>query len=57
MNEEAPNIHAVELGKLGGQIGGKSQSKAKQKAARRNGRKGGRPKIPAEIHSSRKFNL
>lgn len=51
MNEEVPNIHAVELGKLGGQVGGKSQSKAKQKAARRNGRKGGRPKQKIESNS------
>lgn len=36
----AKNIHAVALGRLGGQV--KSEKKAR--AVRKNGRKGGRPK-------------
>lgn len=45
-NMASKNIHAVELGRLGGRIGGKASTPAKREAARKNGRKN-KPKSAA----------
>jgi hypothetical protein len=47
------NLHAVALGKKGGQVGGLARSPAKTAAARLNGAKGGRPRKFARVICTR----
>jgi hypothetical protein len=44
MRNEPKNLHAAELGKLGGIASAKVRTEAKANASRANGKKGGRPK-------------